>query len=357
MPKKISFMYEVTARCNQACAFCYNAWKGQGGAPPRELDTDGAIALLGRAIDGSRDCDVTLSGGEPLLRSDLCRLVACIKERGRKAIVASNGSLLDEAAIERLVSCGVDAFQVTLLADRKERHDKLAGAGSFERVLEAVLGVRRRGGKVYTFFPGLAANVDAFRRTLELNLLLGVEQVAFGRFTPGGAGLRGWESLLPSPEAIEEVLETGQAFCRKYGLSISISTPILPCLVDVARYDRIRFGFCAVGNPERAILGLDPAGNLKPCSHSSVRLGNLLESPLAELLEHEHLREFTETVPEYCAGCADLPVCRAGCRSSAQACYGSFAAEDPLLATWKARARKPSRPSFAAPESQAAAAD
>ncbi|MFH1999750.1 MAG: radical SAM protein [Planctomycetota bacterium] len=340
------FMYEVSGRCNQSCSFCYNSWKGDGAPTKEQLDTRQALSLLDKVMDETGGCDITLSGGEPLMREDLFLLIDRIKKRGMKVILVSNGTLLTKETVGRCIAHGVDTFQLTLMSHKPRLHNRLAGIDGFEKVIDAVIEIRNQKGKVYTFFPALSDNIHTLKGAVELNVLLGVSDMAVGRFTPGGSGLSGWERLMPSPDALTTALDEADETAGRYAINLSISTPILPCLVDPRKYKRVRFGFCGVGNQERALFGIDPMGNLKACSHSPRILGNLLEEPLHRLIEHPFIHEMISTIPEFCKGCADLAICRGGCRSSAKVCYGSFREADPFLKLWKERARKPETPSF-----------
>ena len=346
MPEKISFMYEVSGDCNQSCAFCYNTWRRNDAPRKRQLDTRETLDLLGKVIEETKCESISLSGGEPLLRGDIFEIISYIKKNGVKANLISNGLSMTEEVVDRCVSSGVDLFQITLLCDQPELHRSLTGVDGFSAVLDAILNIRKRNGTVYTYFVGLADNIRSFRNTLELNLLLGVSTVALGRFIPGGAGFDEWDKFLPSPEMIDEALSIGNEMCGKYPLSISISTPILPCLNEISRYRNIRFGFCGACNREHSVFGIDPEGNLKVCSHSPHLLGNLLEEPFERLIDNQFIGDFSRSVPAFCQDCPDLPYCRGGCRSSANLCGGSFEAEDPYLERWKAKARKPSVPTF-----------
>lgn len=345
-PKKISLTYEFSRLCNLRCAFCYNAWKMDGGPSAKELRPRQVLSLLAKAMDETGCSDISLSGGEPLLRKDIFDVIAFIKRRNVKVSLITNGALLTEEAIDRCLSSGLDAFQVTLLSDKRELHNRLTGAEVFDKAIEAILNIKKRNGTVYTFFVGLADNIHTFKGTLELNVLLGVSNVALGRFTPGGSGLKGWERHMPSPDAIDRALEAADQISRRHRVAVSVSIPILPCLNDISKYRSIRFGFCAVGNVEHSLFGIDPEGNLKVCSHSSYILGNLLEKPFAQLINDQFLEDFVGTLPPFCRDCPEAPICRGGCRSSAHVCYGSLEEEDPYLKLWKAKARKPVTSSF-----------
>jgi len=340
-PEKISFMFEVAEPCNQRCSFCYNAWRTGGGPEKKQLSTSDALRVLERIIDETPCHSISLSGGEPFLRDDIFDLVSFIKHKGKKACVISNGLLLSEEKIQRCLSSGVDVFQISLLSDKPEIHNRLTGVHGFHRTVDAIFDVKKAGGRLHVFFVATTENIEGFRGVLELCVLLGVDQVSFGRFLPGGAGLAGWEALLPSPDAIDAALETGEEFGRKYGITVSVANPLPPCLNDTSKYTRVKTGSCAVGRGDHGFFAIDPEGNLKLCSHSPVVLGNLLTTPFEKIVRHSFVDEFENAVPEFCRDCPEFANCRGGCRSSGHVCYGEVGREDPYLAVWKTRARKP----------------
>lgn len=345
-PEKISLMFEVSEGCNQKCLFCYNSWKSPEASPKKQLSPSSTTRLLEKVVDETGCGQVTLSGGEPMLRRDIYDLVRLLKKKGVKVVLISNGLLLTPDAIDRCLDCGVDAFQISLLGDSAAFHDHLTGVKSIATVVETILNIRRRGGTVYTFFVGLSENIRRFREVLELNLLLDVKNVAFGRFTPGGSGLAGWERMMPAPGAVDEALEAAEEIAARYPLSVTVSTPVPPCLNDVSRFRHVRFCYCGAARQDHSVFGIDPEGNLKMCSHSPVALGNLLEHTFDELLQHPFLGELERALPEFCRDCPDAVTCRGGCPSSAYVCYGSLNEEDPYLRLNKKAATKPAAPSF-----------
>ena len=96
-PRPRSFVLELTRRCNHQCAYCYTAW----GAPELQYAPDGGESsaeqieeLVLRLQEDAPVEQIALSGGEPLLRRDLARIVAFIAKRGITPVVITNGRLL-----------------------------------------------------------------------------------------------------------------------------------------------------------------------------------------------------------------------------------------------------------------------
>jgi pyrroloquinoline quinone biosynthesis protein E len=334
-PRIASLIFEVTQRCNHACLHCYNVWQGPqpaGRAYPRgELDTARTLDLLARALD---ECDckhVTLTGGEPLLRPDLERILEFLMERKLRVTVISNGRLLDRKRAASLVGNGAALFELPLLSNRREIHDELSGApGAWDRVLAAMAEVRLARGQVVAAFVLTRRNAADLAEVLRLAFAFGARGVMINRFNPGGRGREHLAELLPSVEQVRQALATAEAAAGEYRLPVSCSIPIQPCLIDTSAFPHIGFGYCAAGS-QRAYYALDPLGNLRPCNHTDRILGNLFENSFAELISPERLGDFTCALPAHCSACERRQECQGGCKASAQVCYGSPWAEEPFL--------------------------
>jgi cyclic pyranopterin phosphate synthase len=89
---------------------------------------------------------VRLTGGEPLLRRDLARLVRLLRQDRRITEVAltTNGVLLADYAQE-LYEAGLDRVTVSLDTLRPERFRQLTGRDEFSRVLAGIESVGRTG--------------------------------------------------------------------------------------------------------------------------------------------------------------------------------------------------------------------
>ncbi len=98
----------VTRRCNLACTYCSEFDHFSKPVPTEELlQRIDHLARLGTTV-------VTLTGGEPLLHTDLETVVARIRARGMVAVMVTNGYLLTEDRIRRLNDAGLDRMQISV---------------------------------------------------------------------------------------------------------------------------------------------------------------------------------------------------------------------------------------------------
>jgi radical SAM protein with 4Fe4S-binding SPASM domain len=135
---------------------------------------------------------------------------------------------------------------------------------------------------------------------------------------------------MPSVDQVRHALGIAERYAAEYGVGISASVPIPPCLIDPKEFPHVGFGFCPVGT-KQAYWTIDPLGNIRPCNHSPTVLGNILDQSFRQIRRSEKLVELMETQPRYCSTCGKRQHCHGGCKAAAQVCYGTLIACDPFL--------------------------
>jgi PqqA peptide cyclase len=333
-----SLVFEVTQRCNHDCPHCYNAWKNDAPYPvAAELSTCETLAMLDKVLDETGARLLSLSGGEPLLRPDLDKIVDFLAARGVATNLICNGSLLTEEAIARLVPDKISIFELPLLSVDRAIHDRMSGSpGAFDRVTLAIANLKALRQRVVSVFVATRWNLPTWPETIELAFALGVDGIMFNRFNPGGEGSRHIDELQASPGELTAALNAAEEASEKYGLSISCSIAMPPCLFDTTRYKRLSFGFCAAGT-ERAYYTIDPVGNLRPCNHSPTILGNVREQNFWDIVDGAASKDFVAARPKFCAGCRHEMACQGNCKAAAEACFGTTRALEPFLAAYADR--------------------
>jgi radical SAM protein with 4Fe4S-binding SPASM domain len=297
--------------------------------------------MLEKLLEETGATLVSLSGGEPLLRGDIYEIVDFLAARGVALNLITNGTLLSDEAVARLIPEKVGIFELPLLSVEREIHDRLSGApGAFDKVTAAVAELKLREQRVVTVFVATKLNLSSWRETVELAVALGVDGIMFNRFNPGGRGRENVELLQASPEEVQRALDQAEELSAEYELPISCSIAMPPCLFDVGKYQKLTFGFCAAGT-ERAYYTLDPVGNVRPCNHSTLILGNVRETGFRGMAESAAMQDFVAARPEFCAGCSLEDECLGGCKAAAEVCCGSPWECDPFLAAFKGQATKP----------------
>src|SRR4030095_12418757 len=141
----------TTLQCNFACDYCF---QGDHGDYNKDADKMSRDESARRAIwiEGRRDelhpkrLTITFFGGEPLLNMPVvydqaARAFKACQDRGVTLAlgIITNGLLLTEAMVERLLPYGLSYVKVTLDGDR-DTHNKMrplrGGQGTFDRIVE-----------------------------------------------------------------------------------------------------------------------------------------------------------------------------------------------------------------------------
>jgi MoaA/NifB/PqqE/SkfB family radical SAM enzyme len=122
--------WQVTPRCEGACAFCDH--RSEAGVPQPELESCRAIA---RALASQGALLVSLSGGEPFLRSDLPELVAVLAE-SHFPMLTTDGCLVTKPGARAVWEAGLEAASVRLDYAEPELQDQSVGVpGAHARAL------------------------------------------------------------------------------------------------------------------------------------------------------------------------------------------------------------------------------
>jgi cyclic pyranopterin phosphate synthase len=106
----------VTDRCNFRCVYCMPREVFDSGyrfLPHEAILSFEEIARLARVFVGLGVQKIRLTGGEPLVRRDLHRLVSMLKEMPAELTLTTNGSLLAKQA-QQLKKAGLDRVTVSL---------------------------------------------------------------------------------------------------------------------------------------------------------------------------------------------------------------------------------------------------
>ncbi|MHC4664114.1 MAG: radical SAM protein [Planctomycetota bacterium] len=333
--KQDSIIFEVTQNCNHACLHCYNVWKNEKPYPSGELGTEDTLAMLEKLLGETGARHVTLTGGEPLLRKDVFEIVDYLRERGRVVNLITNGTLLDESAVKKLGPDKISIYELPLLSVEREIHDRMSGLeGAFDRVTMACAELKAAGAGLCLVFVATKLNIETWAETAELAFALGADAIMFNRFNPGGEGFRNFEMLQPSIEQLSKALDVAEKFTIEYEIPMSCSITMPPCLFDLAKYEKLNFGYCAAGT-ERAYYTLDPVGNIRACNHSATILGNIRERGFWEIAGSEAMKEFAAACPEFCSGCDMAQTCLGCCKAAGEVCIGSVHELDPFVARFR----------------------
>ena len=328
-------VWEITTACNLRCIHCEVA----AGAPRAgELSTAELLDLADQLDDlGARR--VSLTGGEPLLRKDWPQLAERLSERGLAVKIVTNGTLLDAAAVERMIAAGVSGVAVSLDGLR-ELHDhirrpKRPGPSRYDaavRAIELLVASPMRAGVITQINR---QNLPILGELHELLTRLGVDTWQLQLAYPLGRALTHCgEEFIIRPAQLPELEQQIAGF-------INHGRPAVVTADNIGYYGKnepvLRFGpkdvrtfwmGCMAG-----CLGLclHSDGDVKGCPTHPPQfiVGNVRDEPLADIWADRRRFAYNTLWDEallegQCARCSYRRVCRAGCTTMAFAVTGTI---------------------------------
>lgn len=329
-PRRHSLAIELTSRCNQKCGYCYNAWREDNGRSVGALGSEDLLALVDRALGEVEFEQVTLTGGEPLARADLFKVLDVCRRRGVTIQMISNGGLVTDAIAERLATYPISFIQITLNGTDAALHDEHVGGEHHAATIAGIRSLVAHGVRVVGCIVVTRKNADLVGAILDQFRGLGVTTVALSRFSPAGYAAGQIAELLPSRSEVMRALAQAQARGAA-GMEIQATMPIPPCVVEHSDYPAVRFGACPIGT-EAQEFSLGPRGELRSCTLHGEVLGDAHTTSLAELVEHPSVRGYRDVTPEFCAPCPHRRSCVGGCGAAAASVMGDARGLDPFVA-------------------------
>ncbi|KHE93226.1 MAG: 12,18-didecarboxysiroheme deacetylase [Candidatus Scalindua rubra] len=185
--KKPVVVWNVGQRCNLKCVHCYSQSKDI--EYTNELNTKEAKAM----IDGLAEYGAPVllfSGGEPLMREDLMELIAYAKDKGLRAVISTNGTMITEEKGEELKKFGLSYVGISL-DGLKETNDKFRGIeGAFDDALQGIRNCLKLGIKVGLRFTINKRNAQDIPGIFDLIEKEGIPRVCFYHLVYSGRGSR-----------------------------------------------------------------------------------------------------------------------------------------------------------------------
>ena len=342
-PDTMLIQWHVTERCNQRCSHCYQkSYSGE------ELDYEGMLEVLEgfkeflRIIAARVNPDrfrahLTVTGGEPFIRSDFMDLLQALANNRSLFTFAilTNGTLIERSTASEIAKLKPSFVQVSLDGGEKT-HDRIRGAGSFEKTLTAI---RRLVGKGVRTFISFTANRDNFLEfpvVADIGKRLKVARVWADRYVPPAVGQAFGADVSPlatlSPrETFDFFSLMHKAANRKAGI-----WPPRVKQTEIAMQRGLQF-LVGGGTPYRCtagerLLAVLPDGDVYPCRRMPLRVGNVLHSPLIEIYDQNPLLRSLrdrDRVCEECRKCFFVNGCRGGSRCLSYALTGNPFSADP----------------------------
>jgi len=265
-----------TMRCNYRCRGCYAAsYERKDDMKPQLFDR-----ILGEAEDiGIRFFSIV--GGEPFIYPELLDVI----NHHNKSFfqIYTNGSLMSEATVEKLIKMGNIAPQLSINGP-EEYTDASRGKGAFQQVMRT-MDKLRKAGCVFGFSSLVTRiNVDAICSEEWIDFLIEKGALYGWLFLYMPVGDNPDMNLMPTPEQRDKL----RIALRHY----QQTKPIL--FVDFWNYGPLAGGCIAGG---RAYFHVNHRGDVEPCIFCHFATHNINNCSLVEALASPFFNSIKESQP------------------------------------------------------------
>ncbi len=200
--KRPVIVWNITRRCNLKCIHCYAQAKDQ--VFDNELTTEEGKNLIDD-LSQFKVPVLLLSGGEPTIREDLPVLAAYAIEKGMRAVISTNGTLITQQMARVLKDIGLSYVGISL--DGMEKiHDRFRGVkGAFRAALEGIKNCQDAGIKVGLRFTINKFNIDEIENIFNLLEDMDIPRACFYHLVYAGRGSKLVEEDLTHDETRKAV--------------------------------------------------------------------------------------------------------------------------------------------------------
>ena len=374
--------WEVTKGCNLRCVHCRATATEL--ASPNDLSTPRALDIISQIADFCSPI-LVLSGGEPLYRPDIFQLARFATEKGIRAALATNGTLVTKEVARKIVDSGVRRVSISLDGADAHTHDTFRGIpGAFEAAIYGLRNLKELGMSVQINTTIARHNAKQLPAVLSLSRELGADALHTFLLVPVGCGVDIAEEQMVPPQEYEEMLNW--FYDRSLEGGIELKATCAPHYYRVARQRRAaerREGTSTVStatsgsgigptdmmlpgatgvvirpsvHPAHAVSGhpgghpgemsamtkgclagtgvcfISHEGEVFPCGYLPALAGDLRKERFADIWNHSSVFNTLrndDNLEGKCGCCEFRHVCM-GCRARAFAATGNFMAEEPF---------------------------
>lgn len=345
--KKPVVVWNVGQRCNLKCVHCYShslnrEYSGElSTVEGRNLIED--LARFGSPV-------ILFSGGEPLLRKDLLDLGLLATDRGMRAVISTNGTLITPQMAKNLKRIGLSYVGVSL-DGMKETNDRFRGvSGAFESALNGIRNCQSAGIKVGLRFTINRRNAADISRIFDLIEKENIPRICFYHLVYAGRGSSLIQEDLDGAETrrVVDLIIDRTGDLHRRGKAVEVLTvdnhadgPYL--YLRMKREGSSRAGEVLDllrmngGNSSGVGIGcVSWDGQVHADQFwRHYALGNVRERPFSEIWEDvsnpvmAKLKEKKKHVTGRCAACRWLEICAGNFRVRAEAATGNLWEPDP----------------------------
>ena len=306
----------ITDVCNFKCGYCLPNGYQKDKSDNRTFLAAEEIERLAKGLSELGVCKIRLTGGEPTVRKDFFDIIKTIKENSgiKKTVITTNGYHLDKEMAEKLAKYKVSRVSVSIDSMDEKIHDEIRGRKeSWKRAIEGLKHVKNAGMDPYLNITvgHYNANTEHFKQLLDYSkdnnykTLLNVA-------VPSGM----WQKMtdIICDEKDREYLKKIR---KEYkNLVRNIWNP----------FDKNHEKILGCTTVNR--LYVTPIGDVLVCPYVHIKIGNIFESTLKEIVDYGFSIKYFRNHSDLCLAGEDKEFIKKFMTKSGQTIFKPALAKD-----------------------------
>lgn len=331
--------WETTSKCNLKCIHCRAG--NSKDCSDKSLNIKQCYALLDDIASFASPI-IVLSGGEPLMRKDICKIASYGNSLGLKMVLATNGTLLTTSSANKIVKSGIQRISVSIDGADADTHDSFRHInGAFQSAINGIKAAQNAGMQVQINTTVTRHNINQLEQIYEFALSIGACALHLFLLVPTGCGKEIANTEMISPNDYEQVLLW--IFDKAKQSKIKIKPTCAPhyfrIISQQKKADGVKIPYnsqgleaatkgCLAGS---SVCFVSYKGDVFPCGYFPVSAGNICNSSLKEIWGSSELfykLRDASALKGKCGICEYSKIC-GGCRARAYAETGDYLSEEP----------------------------
>jgi pyrroloquinoline quinone biosynthesis protein E len=327
-PRPYTMVAELTYRCPLRCAYCSNPVRLDATGPELDAATWARVFAEAEAIGVMQ---VTLTGGEPLLRDDLESIVASARGSDLYTTLITSGVPLARDRLAGLRDAGLDGVQLSIQDTDGEASARIAGQDAMAQKTAVATWASELGLPLTLNVVLHRANLPRLPSFIALAEAWAAERLELAHVQYLGWALANRAALLPTASMIADARAEVTRARARLGGRLEILAVLPDYFADQPRG-------CMEGWGRRYMV-VAPDGRVLPCHAAHTLPGFTFDSVATRSIadiwrDSDAFTRFRGEawMPEPCRSCAQRTVDFGGCRCQAYHLTGDMTATDPACA-------------------------
>jgi len=341
--RKFFIQWDSTNDCNLNCKHCYHNREGEEHAS--HFQAKDSLMTFEQVKEMIDDLNQTtkrwefiprfqISGGEPMLRKDLIKILQYTNSLRMETRLLTNGTLITSDMAKEIHANGVERIQISIDGSKETHNSIRRNQSAYDKALNGITNCANNGIIVNVSMTLMKSNKKDLEDVVVKAIMSGAKIVGFQSYVPSkDLGINDPEFI--GAKDTYEIYQQIRELRKKYSGKIKVlETEVLWQIMQwdtktkqEARKTGKFLSGCGAGFSGFSVLS---DGTVYPCRRLPLPIANIREG-IANIMVNnpvlKDLRDFEKLKMNGC--CNDVFYCR-GCRAVAYAATGDYMAPDPM---------------------------